>query len=75
MQERRLTWYGHVQRRGPDYVGNVAEAVKADTKKHRGTPPMNWEQQIKDLIERGLKSEDAQDRQLWKKLTRMADPG
>ena len=76
LQERRLAWYGHVQRRGPDYVGRAAEAIKPETKRGRGRPPMTWEQRIKaDLDEHGLKPEDTQNRELWKKLTRMADPG
>ena len=74
IQGRRLQWYGHIMRRPEDYVGNVANKIKAPTKKKRGQHK-KWAHCVKnDLKELQLAVEDTADRCKWKKLTCMADP-
>ena len=42
MQEQRLRWYGHVQRRGNDYVGNKIAEMEMQGKRSRGRPKKKW---------------------------------
>ena len=73
--ERRRIWFGHVERRDPDYVGKVARGYVPDLKRGQGRPGKTVGQCIKqDLKDLGITREQAQDRLLWRKETRMADP-
>nr|XP_037871465.1 uncharacterized protein LOC110385414 [Bombyx mori] len=38
MQESRLRWYGHVKRKPPDYLGNVALLLDLPGRRSRGRP-------------------------------------
>ncbi|KPJ14403.1 hypothetical protein RR48_13474 [Papilio machaon] len=38
MQESRLRWYGHIRRRSPEYVGNLALHLSLTGRRSRGTP-------------------------------------
>ena len=75
VRERRMRWFGHVERRDEQYAGKLADQIKPDGKRRRGRPQQRWDDNVKaDLKFLGLTREDAQDRAKWRKLTRMADP-
>ncbi|XP_047984026.1 uncharacterized protein LOC125224642 [Leguminivora glycinivorella] len=75
MQESRLRWYGHVGRRPPDYVGNLALRFSIPGKRGRGKPKTRWRDVVlKDMAECRVSEDDVKDRAKWKRLTRKADP-
>ena len=55
VQQRRMRWYGHVMRRGEEYVGQGS--------RRRGRPKKRWADCVKaDLREKGLSGEVMYDR-------------
>ena len=75
VQESRLKWYGHVLRREEEYVGKRVMVMEAPGKRRRGRPKRRWLDNIKkDLSERELSGEEAQDRVLGRRLIRNIDP-
>lgn len=74
VKEKRLRWYGHIQRRPDDHLVKLALDLPA-TKRTRGRPPTTWLTTVeKDLKEAHLTKDVAQDRARWKLRTRKADP-
>lgn len=74
VQEKRLRWYGHVQRRPDDHMVKLALNLPT-TKLSRGRPLSTWLTTVeKDLKERKLDTNAAQNRAKWKLRTRKADP-
>ncbi|KPI97862.1 hypothetical protein RR46_10983, partial [Papilio xuthus] len=66
--------FGHVRRRPPDYVGNLALQLSLPGRRSRGRPETRWKDVvIKDMSECQV-SEDAMDRAKWKRRIRKADP-
>ena len=75
IQERRLQWYGHVERRDEDYVGKRVERMIVRGRVGRGRPKKRWKNCVfKDLREKGISGSETQNRTNWKRLTRNADP-
>ncbi|KAL0833035.1 hypothetical protein ABMA28_001153 [Loxostege sticticalis] len=75
LQENRLRWFGHVKRRPPDYIGNVALRENLPGQRRRGRPKLRWSSIIKkDLESCDLTEDDVQDRAKWRKNSRKADP-
>ena len=75
VQERRLKWYGHVLRREDEYVAKRVVVLEVPGKRRRGRPNRRWWANIKkDLSERELSGEKAQDRVQWRRLIRNIDP-
>ncbi|KPJ20862.1 hypothetical protein RR48_00236 [Papilio machaon] len=73
-QERRLRWYGHVQRRPEDHMVKLALNLPTTTR-NRGRPPTTWLTTIqKDLKEIDLDEQDSRNRAVWRIRTRKADP-
>ncbi|KAI5751754.1 hypothetical protein M8J77_010552 [Diaphorina citri] len=74
-QERRLQWYGHVMRRDREYVGKRVRQIQVEGRRTRGKPKKKWEHCVnKDLEEKGLSEENANNRGRWKLLSKNADP-
>ncbi|XP_073964291.1 uncharacterized protein [Choristoneura fumiferana] len=74
VKEKRLRWYGHVQRRPEDHIVKLALNLPV-TKRGRGRPPSTWLTTVeKDLKEAKLDASTAHDRAKWKLRTRKADP-
>ena len=72
---QRLRWYGHIERRDETYCGKVARKIELQGKWKKGRPFKRWEDNLKEDFKRlGAKPEQAQDRDLWRTMTCMADP-
>ncbi|KAA5580537.1 hypothetical protein F3G14_18690 [Acinetobacter baumannii] len=75
MQESRLRWYGHVKRKPPDYVGNLALLLDLPGRRPRGRPKTRWRDVVlKDKRECKVAGEDVEDRAKWRSKVRKADP-
>ncbi|CAK1588595.1 unnamed protein product [Parnassius mnemosyne] len=75
MQENRLRWYGHVKRRPPDYVGNLALQLSIPGRRSRGRPKTRWKDVVvKDMRECEVSETEVEDRAKWRRKTRKADP-
>nr|ADI61822.1 endonuclease-reverse transcriptase [Bombyx mori] len=75
MQESRLRWYGHVKRKQPDYVGNLALLLDLPGRRPRGRPKTRWRDVVlKDKRECNVADEDVEDRAKWRSKVRKADP-
>lgn len=75
LQERRLNWYGHVIRSDEDHIGRRSLKMEVEGRRRRGKPRRRWMDSINnDMMTRGLTGEEAQDRAMWRRLTRNIDP-
>ena len=74
-QEARLRWYGHILRREAESVERVVMDMEVQGSRGRGRPKTRWKDCIaKDLRERGLDVDAAQDRTHWRQLIKNSDP-
>ena len=74
-QEARLRWYGHILRREAESVERVVMDMEVQGSRGRGRPRTRWKDCIaKDLRERGLDVDVAQDRNHWRQLIKNSDP-
>ena len=75
VQEARLRWYGHVQRREEDdCVKRILEA-NVGGERSRGRQRKRWIDVVKHNMEDlQLNVEDAKNRAEWRRRTRVADP-
>ena len=49
--------------------------MDVDGRRRRGRPKFRWKDNVlKDMQEKGLREQDAQDRRRWRRLTRNSDP-
>ncbi|KAI5735640.1 hypothetical protein M8J77_020866 [Diaphorina citri] len=75
IQERRLQWFGHVERRDQEYVGKRLRDMEVGGKRDRGRPRMRYMDKVKqDLKEKKLEVSHAQNRGAWKRLIQNVDP-
>ena len=66
MRQRRLRWYGHVERREDSSWLKKVRNLEVDGESGRGRPRKTWEQVIKeDLRAKELRRELAQNRAEW----------
>ena len=74
IQGARMRWFEHVERRGEDHVGKIADRIQIKGKRKRGRPRTTWSSKTKeDLKKIGVNKELAQNRDEWKKVTLKAD--
>ena len=75
VQERRMRWYGHVMRRGEEYVGQRVMGIEVQGSRMRGRPKKRWVDCVKDdLRENRLSGEEVYDRAAWRRLSSRIDP-
>ena len=75
IRKARLIWLGHVERKTEEDV--VMRTWKMEVGGHRktGRPKLRWSDVIrKDMNEKGVTIEEAQDWRTWRLKTRCADP-
>lgn len=66
----RLRWYGHLERKDKDDWVSACRNFEVAGSKNRGRGRKTWSQCVSaDMKERGLRSEDAQSRDIWRILT------
>ena len=54
IQESRLRWFGHVERRDESYIGKRIETMNIEGKRKRGKPKLRWRDKVQgDLREKG----------------------
>ena len=67
MRDKRLRWFGHVERSGEDSWIRKCRDVKVEGTGKRGRPPMSWGEVLrKDLRERGISPSCVGDRDKWR---------
>jgi hypothetical protein len=53
IQERRLQWYGHVERRDESYIGKRVDRMEVRGRKGRRRPKKTWKDCVnQDLLHR-----------------------
>ncbi|XP_022188490.2 uncharacterized protein LOC111047127 [Nilaparvata lugens] len=67
MQEARMRWFGHVQRREEDNVGQRVQDLDLGGRRGRERPRMRWRDSVEaDLPEKGWRQGEEMDRILWR---------
>jgi len=66
IEQNRLTWYGHVQRRAEERLPKIALKWMPKQNRARGRPKKHWMEGIKKAInERNLNEGQWEDRKQW----------
>jgi hypothetical protein len=66
IEQKYLTWYGHVQRMAEEILSKVALKWMPKQKRARGRPKKNWIEGIRKVIhERTLNKGQGEDRKQW----------
>ena len=69
MTEGRLRWYGHVMRRGQEYVRRKMMEMELLGKRRRGRPKRRFLDVVKeDMGEVGAKETDVEGKTVWRKM-------
>ena len=48
IQESRLRWFGHIQRRKEDYIGKRVERIEIGGRRKRGRPKTRWRDTVRE---------------------------
>ncbi|VDO19881.1 unnamed protein product [Heligmosomoides polygyrus] len=75
MREARLRWYGHLLRGKEGSVRKIGLELEVSGKRSRGRLKQRWSDTLHmDMKVTGAHSDQAQDRETWRRDTRRADP-
>lgn len=67
IEEKRLRWYGHLQRMHSDRWPKKVWDWTPNIRRKRGRPPRNWAQEVHESMEaRGLQEGDWLDKKAWR---------
>ena len=70
MRQRRLCWFGHIERREDNSWLKKVQILAVDGHSGRGRPRKTWEHVImEDLCVKGLRREVVQNRAEWRSAT------
>ena len=66
LRDKRLIWFGHVQRRDKDEATRKILQMAVDGKRNRGRPKLRWRDLVKDdMVRNQMTTEMAEDRKHW----------
>ena len=69
VQNRRLCWFGHMERKGKSFWVSRCRAVEVSGSVGRGRPKKTWEEVIKMYLrERRFSKDLARNRLAWKSI-------
>lgn len=75
IREARLRWYGHVLRKPEGEAVKRVWRQPVVGRRSRGRQRLRWRDRVeRDMMEVGLREEDAEERQTWRRLIKAADP-
>ena len=74
--QRRLRWFGHIQRRPSEAPVHIGRLRRVDNvKRGRGRPNLTWEESVKrDLKDRAINKDLALDRGAWMLAIHVPEP-
>ena len=75
MERNKLRWYGHLLRKNEDDVVRQAWKEPIKGKRSRGRQLKRWKDGLRERMEElGLKEQDAQDSNKWRRGIMATDP-
>ena len=76
LTEKRLRWFGHVQRRYKDETTRNILEMTVDGKRNRDRPKLRWRDLVKeDMARNQMTTEMAEDRIHWHVMIQAGTPG
>ncbi|XP_049768066.1 uncharacterized protein LOC126101456 [Schistocerca cancellata] len=75
VREVRLRWYDHVKRKQDNSVAKTALHINPGGTRPPGRPAKRWTDNVRgDMHDVGLRPEDVNDREKWRRCNKTEDP-